>query len=441
VTDTTVTGGGNYISLGGGSFPTGSVNLGADLPYVISGEITIPAGAEVTVGPGQNVKFANARLFNGQLQVNGTLIANGSTTAPAVFSSEFDDSAGGHCSCATVGQAPTTGDWTGITVASGATVSLDNAAIRYSAEGVALQGSGATLNIVNSVLSDNASEGVQSNAANAISVASSTFAANGTGIQVNCSSCTYAPTITNDSFKSEAAGVQALGQATPIVAGSRFTSVVTPVSLASTAAATQVSGSTVDGGGGFISLGGGSIAPGAVALTGDLPYVVVGQLTIPVGSTLSVGAGENVKFMNANLFNGDLQVNGTLNATGTPAAPAVFSSKFDDSAGGHCSCATVGQAPSTGDWTGIMVASGATVSLIDAAVRYAGSGISLQGSAATLTVAGSTISNTTVGLQSNSPNSVASATNVVPVIIATLERRPGRARCRRRRSATAGRSR
>jgi len=60
-------------------------------PYVINGTVTIPAGVTLTLSPGTVVK---GQTYNGFF-VDGTLIANGTSALPIVFTSYKNDSYGG----------------------------------------------------------------------------------------------------------------------------------------------------------------------------------------------------------------------------------------------------------------------------------------------------------------------------------------------------------
>ena len=60
------------------------------------GASTISAATRVTIAPGVVVKFApQSPTELGELIVHGSLQANGTATAPVIFTSVHDDSAGG----------------------------------------------------------------------------------------------------------------------------------------------------------------------------------------------------------------------------------------------------------------------------------------------------------------------------------------------------------
>ncbi|MBS1857499.1 MAG: hypothetical protein JST11_19180, partial [Acidobacteria bacterium] len=106
------------------------------VPYVVdTGGLTVPAGATLTVQPGVIVKFQYAPggccYSSAALKVQGSLVANGTTTQPIYFTSYRDDSAGGDSNGDGNATAPAARDWSGIRFDSAATGTLTNVVIRY----------------------------------------------------------------------------------------------------------------------------------------------------------------------------------------------------------------------------------------------------------------------------------------------------------------------
>src|SRR5207247_6888656 len=100
-----------------------------DLVYRLSGNVTVAAGATLTMAPGMIVK---ARTFTGDdLIMDGTLVAGGTAAQPIIFTSDRDDTAGGD----TNNNGLTTGangDWRSEERRAGNEGSLrDNAEVRY----------------------------------------------------------------------------------------------------------------------------------------------------------------------------------------------------------------------------------------------------------------------------------------------------------------------
>ncbi len=105
-------------------------------------------------------------------------------------------------------------------------------------------------------------------------------------------------------------------------------------------------------------------------LTADKRYLVVGEIYIPPGSSVSIEAGTVILFSE---FTG-LHVQGTLYARGTETLPIIFSSKNDSSI---IDSTTVPPAPF--DWNGIDIYESAVGSeLFYCAVRYSVYGIRSQ---------------------------------------------------------------
>lgn len=376
--------------------------------YVLAGPVYVAKGRTLTVEPGANVKFVSAAGERGELLVNGSLVAPGPAGTPAVFTSEYDDTAGGHCSCAPTGHSPATGDWYGIVALAGGTVNMDGAEVRYGSWGVSIQTAPATLKIADSTFLDDG-DGVETTGVNSVAVDRSTFTSDGTGVRIDCFGCSYAPSVTNSVFTGDQVGVWATGSAAPAVDHATFNGVNQEAVLDSTAARTSLTHTTVQDGSGFIQLGEGVLPSGVVHLVSDLPYAFEGNVTVSTKTTLVVGPGTTIKFLSIGSPGtdpGELSVSGTLVASGTAAAPAIFTSPYDDVAGGHCGCARAGVSPAPGDWYGIQVEGGGSAVLDHAVVRYARNDVELPGTGGTAQVENSTLSNAGAGLAVRAVNAV-----------------------------------
>src|SRR5439155_5817595 len=102
----------NGLVLDGGTLSGARRWDDPDIVDRLSGNVTVAAGATLTIAPGMIVK---ARTFTGDdLIVDGTLVAGGTAAQPIIFTSDRDDTAGGDTNNngVTVGN---NGDWNSIT--------------------------------------------------------------------------------------------------------------------------------------------------------------------------------------------------------------------------------------------------------------------------------------------------------------------------------------
>ena len=100
----------------------------------------------------------------------------------------------------------------------------------------------------------------------------------------------------------------------------------------------------------------------------DNVYVVVSDVTIPFGLTLTIEAGTVVKFSSST---NDLVIQGILDAQGMAGTPVVFTSFHDDSHRGGSNGNGPGSSPSRGNWGGLRFFNGNNV-LEYCLLRYGG---------------------------------------------------------------------
>jgi hypothetical protein len=358
--------------------------------YVIDGPVTVGRGKTLTVEPGAVVKFAPLGTSEpGQLVVSGTLDVNGAEGAPAIFTSRYDDSADGHCTCAGTGT-PAKGDWYGLTLLSGATATVNHAEVRYAASALDLQGEGAHLSASNNVLSDDG-RGVFSSGPNEMTVRNSDFLRNNSGAELECFGCTYSPDIDGNRFIEDATGLWVKGNTAARIRGSTFEGVKEAVILQSTATRTSVEGTTDPAHSGFVEVMEGSLPAGVVRLKADLPFTFLGQVVAQPNTVLALSPGMIGKFVRTTYSPGQLYVRGSLVSSGSAEDPVVLTSPYDDAGYGHCGCVKSGVAPASGDWSGVVIVGGASETLDHTVIRYAAADDTVQGSGSTVKIANSAL--------------------------------------------------
>ncbi len=335
-----------------------SVNTSWNSPgivYDVTSGVNVAAGTTLSIGAGQVVKFKTG----GELDVHGTLQALGTSANPVVFTSLKDDTAGGDTNADGNASAPSPGDWYAVYLDNGSTGNvLDHVEVRYAGSDpfvpdsdVVVDHAGAT--ITNSILSDCQLGGLRVQASN--------------------------PTVTNVTFQDNFGPAISMDDASsPVLNGLTFTN-------------NPTNGVSIDNG---------TITANTTWNNPSVAYFINGSVTVDTGVTLTIGAGQVVKFKTG--YN-DLEVKGTLLAAGTASQPITFTSIRDDSAIGDTNNDGSNTSPAAGDWLAILLDNGSTGNFLDhVAVRYAGSDGFVAGGAiyannAGLTLNNSTISNSAVG--------------------------------------------
>ena len=127
---------GAYLDAAGGSSAfTGTTLIGpvtanrtlAAGEYRVLGDVPVSAGVTLTISPGANLRFVPGR----RLQVNGSLVANGTSTQRIAFES--------------ASSYPAKGDWFGLQFLPGSTAALNYIRVQHSTYGVDFAGGQGTL--------------------------------------------------------------------------------------------------------------------------------------------------------------------------------------------------------------------------------------------------------------------------------------------------------
>lgn len=335
----------------GGTIPNGTVFVNTEV-HRITGNITVAPGSTLTIQPGAIIKVNSAQEIN----IQGTLLALGTAAQPITFTSYRDDSIGGDTNAdgASVGQR---GDWRWLHFSNTSTASvLDHVDVRFAGAffgGVeyskaAVYVAGGELTLSNSMVQHSAQHGLGI-ASGTPTVTNTVFVGNGlvnaqAAIGMNLPA---QPTLTNLSFTNNAFnGLDLLG-----------------TTLAGTTAWNNP----------------------------DVVYRFKQTITVPVGATLNIEAGQIIKTQRSGVAE-RLVVNGTLNAQGTGAQPIVFTSGSDDTVGGDSNNDGTATTPQSADWGQIEFTATSTNNLLDFTdIRYGGSSAMVLVNSAPLTLTNSTL--------------------------------------------------
>lgn len=312
------------IGLRGGTLttPTSLVQRGAtvgvnpvsNVTYVLFNSVTINSGGSLTISPGVVIKPVGGYSFvvnaGGNLTMNGTAAAGDSITITSIhddnFGSPNDTNVNGSIT------APQRGDWQQIVFAQGATGSLQRCRLKFGSNG----GTVGMVQMTN----------------NSIGVSNSLLSDAGHGL---CIKGTSNPAITNVAINN--------CSSTPILMSVAANPTLTGVTfLANSITA--------------IGLDGEDIAVNSVIPqrnTGGYAnityYLMNGPLHVLNGTTLTIDPGVVIKNQTSS---GGVVCDGALVADGTPGAPIVFTSLFDDQYGNPADTNGDGATttPASGNW-------------------------------------------------------------------------------------------
>ncbi|MFN0151665.1 MAG: FlgD immunoglobulin-like domain containing protein [bacterium] len=316
-----------------------------DDPYILSGNVTVPAGQTLTILPAVAVRAAPG-LY---IQVFGTLTADGTPTQPVTFTS-YSDSAGG---------SPQPGDWVGLYAQSGSVVTLNNTYMRYGggsggANLATSAGSAASVTWSGGFCDLSLTDGIRISSAD-ISLSNLEVTGNGDdGIELTPTNPPYLNLVDCDQNAGAAIRVNQ-----------------NPGSFPGT-----LTGSGNDTNGIVIA---GSL--GGAALNGtwnwgfnfELPYVIEGIVTVGAGDTLEVAHRATVKLANPSAYLHVIGTGARLRTLGFAGQRVVFTSMKDDGIGGDTNGDGGATSPAPGDWQAIYVNNDCSVDLAWTDMRYGGS--------------------------------------------------------------------
>ncbi len=184
-----------------------------DIVYRMSDDVTVAAGATLTLAPGQIVKATCC--FFVDLFVEGTLVADGTAAQPIIFTGDRDDTAGGDTNNNANGNADFRGSWERIEFRATSTGNvMDNVDVRFGGdEGVGqVFVNDSELTLTNSVVRDSVTHGLLVRTTGTVQATNNLIIRNNdTGIRAESDS---AVTAVNNTIDGNFRGVAADGSGT-----------------------------------------------------------------------------------------------------------------------------------------------------------------------------------------------------------------------------------
>ena len=322
-------------------------------PIVLLNTVTVNNNVELTVEAGTVIKFGSGV----HLDVRGTLDANGSAENLIVFTSLKDDIFGGDTNGDNNNSHAASGDWAGIYLNGSGTQGIgefDYCKIRYG-------GSGSTSANVYFYYSDS---GHFTNSISEESV--------NDGIRIyNCS-----PQINNSKFIDNVNdGLYTSGSGAATITENIFTGngrygvYLNQSSISPNFSRNTGNGNSTDG----IVIAGTVATNQSWSSEPGFPIVLLSTVTVNNNVELNVEAGTVVKFGSIVQLN----VRGTLNATGSAENMVIFTSLKDDTYDGDTNGDDESSSAEPGDWAGIYLNGSGTQGIGEfdyCKIRYGGSG-------------------------------------------------------------------
>ena len=348
-----------------------SVTSIPNVTYLILGDITVPAGIQLTINKNIVIK---SYYYTHKFIVNGTMNANATADSMITFTSAKDDNYGNPADCNKDGTitSPVVGDWGGIIFNSGSTGILNYCRIKYSRI--------PTYSFTN---------------------CSVTEYINDAGLAMIDAS----PTISNCEFKDLTYGISCYRVSNPIISNNSMINIqYTPFCISSSSNPNFIGNTFTNIGQRAIGLLGGQVCLNGtikkrnVAGFTNITYIMLSNMTINSGAYVSVDSGVVIKMNSNNIY-----VDGGFRTNGTIGQRVIFTSIKDDNEGNPFDSNGDGNAttPLEGNWGSIYYRSTSddAYCLINyTTLKYAGStGIGCV----TFENAGGTIKNSTISNSSN----------------------------------------
>ncbi len=330
----------------------------AGSPYVISGWAWLDITSTLTIEPGVVVKFTpdhfNQRYNGLNVSGGGKIIAQGTSANPIIFTSYYDDTAGGDTNGDGSALAPVAGDWRGIILDADAS-ELSHVEVRYAANiyqsygGVEIKNN-STASLSDASIKYSAGSALRLNQPASPTIANITIdTSNDYGIYSTIAGSNIA--ITNATISNCADGVAVLSAANTLA----FTNAV----VANTKPVINLTGSSVSTNATWPKIG-------------SAAYVLDNDISVPTGVTLTIAPGVAIKGEYGQYPDSRLEISGRLLAQGTADQPIMFTSLRDDTAGGDSNNDGIASTPAAGDWGGLYFENSSGSIFDYATVRYGG---------------------------------------------------------------------
>ncbi len=301
----------------------------ADVAYQFYHSVTVDNGFKLTLNPGLVLKMRTGRY----IYVHGAFESAGTLADPNYITSIRDDNIAGDSNGDGAGTSPAAGNWESVYFyddSDDLNCALSYTTVRFGDSSVYMDNAGPALDHCEFT---NSHYPVHITGTSAPAISDCNFAvATYTPIYMSLSSN---PTMTNNDFSTSNNGYDAIG--------------IIPETLSAN----------------------GHLPVRDFTSVPNVTYVIFGNITVPLGFTLTIDPEVVIKWTN---YTHGINVEGDLDAQGTAVDQIVMTSVKDDNFGNPADTNNDGSitAPAAGDWRGIYFQSGATGTLDNVLVHYAG---------------------------------------------------------------------